>query len=322
MKHKKDEQVNRSKATEAAVVAAIPTTTAVIATTTTTKPTSPKTPPAKAKRATSTPPATKTIAHPSASKLPGTNIPAKTPMRSSLRENGITATRTTLRSSSVPPTSPRDRKPMRMSLRENDRATTASSADMARGLMSLPQIERVPSDSSFKRMRPREQSINRITLRSPPKQEQPRRLSRDSDSSSEIWVRNQSSSIFGRFKRKETMDRPAQVTAESRFQDSSDEDDELAPPRQEVGRAYGDTESLPPASPTFRKRGSFSHFFARATSRGSDVVPPPEIQPGATTTEVAADGGHGRSKSGSIISKRTGKEKRFQGLRKLFRIKE
>jgi hypothetical protein len=121
------------------------------------------------------------------------------------------------------------------------------------------------------------------------------------------------------------VDRPApavQVTAGSRFQDSSDEDDELDPPRRGVGKAYGDTESLPPASPTFRKRGSFSQFIARATSRGSDVVPPPEVQPGVTTTEVATDGGHRRSKSGGVISKRTGNEKRFQGLRKLFKIKE
>jgi len=32
--------------------------------------------------------------------------------------------------------------------------------------------------------------------------------------------------------------------------------------------------------------------------------------------------GRSKSSSGSIVSKRTGKEKRFQGLRKLFRIHE
>ena len=222
-----DKQANGSKATTAAAISAIRTTAAAnAATSTTNSKKSPKSP-MKDKRATSTPPATKTIVQPSISKLPETNIPARTRMRSSLRENGITATRTTLRSSSVPRTSPRYRKPMRMSLRENDRATSAASADMARGLMSLPQIERVPSDSSFKRIKPREQSLNRMTLRSPPKEEiSPRRFRRDSDSSSEILVRDRLSSIFGRFRWNGSAAPATQVIGGSEFQDSSDEDDE------------------------------------------------------------------------------------------------
>jgi hypothetical protein len=105
------------------------------------------------------------------------------------------------------------------------------------------------------------------------------------------------------------------------FPDSSDEDD-VALPYRGVGRAYVETESARPMSPTLRKQGSFSQFFARATSRGSIVVPPPIAQSGASTTEVSVDGGHRQSKGGRVYSKRTGEEKRFQGLRKLFRIKE
>ena len=108
---------------------------------------------------------TKTVRASSVPKPPGAVLPTKSPMKLSLRENGTTAPRTTLRSSSVPPTSTirardasRGRKPMRMSLRTDNERTTgiSSSADMARGLMSLPQIERIPSDSSFKRLKRRE----------------------------------------------------------------------------------------------------------------------------------------------------------------------
>jgi hypothetical protein len=108
----------------------------------------------------------------------------------------------------------------------------------------------------------------------------------------------------------------------------------LVPPARGIGRAYEDTESLPPASPTVKKRSSFSQLFrrssARPTSRDSATAPVEPTVATTTTTTVPNDvvdgevGGHRRTKSvsGSIVSKRTGKEKRFQGLRKLFRIKE
>ena len=222
---------------------------------------------------------------------------------------------------------------MRMSLRANERGASATSADMARGLMSLPMVERVPSDSSFKRLKPRGESANMTTLRSPPQQKEVKtmRRRRDSDSSDEVFVaggRRRSSSIFGRFGggggrgRQESIDVTAavpatsRVTAGSRFADSSD-DEELAPPPRGIGRAYEDTESLPP-SPGVRKRSSFSQLFKRG-GRKDSLEPVP-----ATAMSDPVGDGHRRSTSGSetIVSKRTGKEKRFQGLRKLFRIKE
>jgi hypothetical protein len=229
-----------------------------------------------------------------------------------------------------------------MSLRANDRIASATSADMARGLMSLPLVERVPSDSSFRRLKARDKNATRTTLRSPPQQKEtkPVRRRRDSDSSDEIFVpggRRRSSSIFGRFgggvggrARKGSIDAAgvapttSRVTAGSRFADSSD-DEELAPPPRGIGRAYEDTESLPP-SPGVRKRSSFSQLFRRGgrtdSLEGGGVVGPTGREGSQGTTGVVADG-HKRSASGgTIVSKRTGKQKRFQGLRKLFRIKE
>ena len=158
---------------------------------------------------------------------------------------------------------------------------------------------------------------------------------RDSDSSDEIFVpggRRRSSSIFGRFGgggrgRKGSIDgapTTSRVTAGSRFADSSD-DEELAPPPRGIGRAYEDTESLPP-SPGVRKRSSFSQLFRRGgrtdSLDGGGVVVPTGREGSQGSTGVVADG-HKRSASGeTIVSKRTGKQKRFQGLRKLFRIKE
>jgi len=87
----------------------------------------------------------------------------------------------------------------------------------------------------------------------------------------------------------------------------------VAPPRG-IGRAYEDTESLP--SPTVKKGMSITNLFRRGVG-GS--------RPNSRDAEdpVVADVSERRlSKSGSIVSGRTGKEKRFQGLRKLFRIKE
>jgi hypothetical protein len=310
------------------------------------------------------------VTKPPTSPSTGTTIPIGSPVKSS--QNGIVAPvnsvpaksapmKSSLRSSSVPPTSPtsppRERKPMRTSMRA-DRTTSATSADMARGLMSLPRIERVPSDSSFKRLKPRgnrDESVARTTLRGPvvaperePARTTLRKGRRDSDSSDEIMMggRGRASSFLGRFRRRESsIDQPLSTTrgpiVGSRFDDSSDDDDELVPPARGIGRAYEDTESLPPASPTVKKRSSFSQMFrrsnARPTSKGS--VTAPVVPTIATTTTplpaplpataVANDidgeaGGHRRTKSvsGSIVSKRTGKEKRFQGLRKLFRIKE
>ena len=87
----------------------------------------------------------------------------------------------------------------------------------------------------------------------------------------------------------------------------------------------GYTESLP-ASPTVKKRSSFSQLFKRHARRDSKVSSISEMPLGDTASAMApttdAQSGHQRSKSASIFSKRTGKEKRFQGLRKLFRIKE
>lgn len=121
------------------------------------------------------------------------------------------------------------------------------------------------------------------------------------------------------------------VTPGSRFLDSSDDDDDddggLAPPRRGIGRQFGDaTESLPASSPAVHKRTPFSQLFSRTTKegrKGSDVNAI-EAPPGSASGEGEGDedGGPRRSSSGSIVSKRTGKEKRFQGLRKLFRIKE
>ena len=252
--------------------------------------------------------------------------------------------KTSLRASSVPPstspTSPlspdspgRERKRMPMSLRANDRETKTASADMARGLMSLPALERVPSDSSFKRLKPRDQNVNRTTLRRPPKQEvETKRLRRDSDSSDDIFVpgsRRRSSSIFGRLGkgRRHSIDTPAAtaslVTTGSRFADSSD-DEELTPPPRGVGRAYEDTES-PPPRPIVSKLSSFPPLFRRGGGRKDDLEPMAVVVQGSPGTRaVDGMGEHRRSTSESetILSKRTGKEKRFQGLRKLFRIKE
>jgi len=248
---------------------------------------------------------------------------SKAPMKTSLRQNingtaNVSDNKSPPRSSSVPPTSTTaltasERKPMRMSLRATDQTTSMSSEAMARGLMSLPRLERVPSDSSFKRLRPRDSSAMRSTLRSPPEAEA-RHRRQLSDSSSEIGRPGKTSSIFGRFKRRESIDQAPVAHAPivgSRFRDSSDEDDELLPPPRGIGRAYEDTVSLP--SPSLKKRSSFSQFFRRGSLK-------PDGDSGAVADEVKKE--HRRSESGSIVSKRTGKEKRFQGLRRLFRIKE
>jgi hypothetical protein len=321
---------------------------------------SPKTPRAQSMPPSRSQPMKTTTKTGTMSLSPGTIIPSGKPPttqgRTTLRQNGPSPStnpttkpkpkpiKTSLRASSVPPTSPtsplsptvspsaRERKPMRMSLRANDRVAGATSADMARGLMSLPMVERVPSDSSFKRLKPRGQTTTRTTLRTPPQQEtKPLRRRRDSDSSDEIFVpgvggRRRSSSIFGRFGggvvvrgRKGSVDTPvavpmtSHVTAGSRFADSSD-DEELAAPPRGIGRSYEDTESLPP-SPGVRKRSSFSQLFRRGGRKDS-------LEAGVVGPTGAVADGRRRSSSGTIVSKRTGKEKRFQGLRKLFRIKE
>lgn len=249
---------------------------------------------------------------------------SKAPMKTTLRQNingtaNVSAKKSTPRSSSVPPASPTalavpEAKPMRMSLRATDHTTTTSSEAMARGLMSLPRVERVPSDSSFKRLRPRNSSALRTTLRSPPEAEQ-RHRRQLSDSSSEIGRTGRASSIFGRFKRRESIDQAPATHVPivgSRFRDSSDEDDDLLPPTRGIGRTYEDTASLP--SPTLKKRSSFSQFFRRGSLK-------PDTDSGAVADEVKNE--RRRSSSGNIVvSKRTGKEKKFQGLRRLFRIKE
>ena len=93
-----------------------------------------------------------------------------------------------------------------------------------------------------------------------------------------------------------------------------------------TGLRTGYTESLPPSSPTVKKRSSFSQLFKRHGRKDSKFSIPETVGTSAVGTSVApsmvTDTGHQRSKSASIYSKRTGKEKRFQGLRKLFRIKE
>jgi hypothetical protein len=281
---------------------------------------------------------------PTAPKRPSSsNSPPKTPttprapgsvrnVRTSLRENGpstLSAPRTTLRSSSVPPLSspPHEKKVFRRSMR--DAAHTDEATEYARGLMALPALERIPSDSSFKRLRPRESSTIRMTLRDPKPEEPPPLRRRDSDSSSEVRIGyyKHSTSIFGRFKRKDSfIDQPpvaARVAAGSRFEDSDDDDDiDHPPPSRGIGGAYEDTESLP--SPRLRKRSSFSTFFrgGRMSRVGSDVSN--TGAPGASATDPTTL--HRRVSSSDdvdkIVSKRTGKEKRFPGLRKLFRIKE
>ena len=269
----------------------------------------------------------------------GTTIPLVVPLNPTLRQNGTP--KSASRPQSLPPAaSPsKDRKPMRMSMREG-----TTSADMAKGLMTVPRPERVPSDSSFKRLKPREESTMKTTMRDKP---QPRRIRRRSDSSSDLdrpSGRLRSGSIFGRFKaRRESIDRGdatrQEIVASSRFRDSSDEEEPLPPPppRSQIM----ETESLP-WSPKLRKRTSFSKFFGirrkeperRVTSQTvatiatvTEPVPAGPVRTDSMVTETAmgtnVDGsGHQRTRSGSIISKRTGKEKRFQGLRRLFRIKE
>ena len=106
----------------------------------------------------------------------------------------------------------------------------------------------------------------------------------------------------------------------SRFDDSSEDDEDLVPPMRGVGRTYADTDSLP--SPTLQKRRSFSQFFRRPTSGGSDGKGTEATVPVGVDVDGDVASGHRRTSSESILSKRTGKEKRFLGLRKLFRIKE
>ena len=248
-------------------------------------------------------------------------------MRTSLREDGPSTlrspARTTLISSPVLPLSPsptsppREKKVFRTSMRNNAQPNEATKS--AQGLMGLSVLERVPSDSSFKRLKPRESSVIRTTLRDP-KPEVHHLRRRNSDSSSEVRVghhRRRSSSLFARFKRKDSIDHvpvAARVAPGSRFGDS-DDDEELPLPGRGIGHAYEDTESLP--SPRLRKRSSITNFFWTRSRKGDDVwqLDPPEVSSG--------DLGHRRSSSGSnIVSQKTGKEKKFQGLRKLFRIRE
>jgi len=106
----------------------------------------------------------------------------------------------------------------------------------------------------------------------------------------------------------------ARVAPGSRFEDS-DDDEDLSFPGRGIGHGYYETESLP--SPRLRKRSSVTNFFWARSRKGSDVS---ELEPREMSS---SDLGHRRSSSESkIVSKKTGKEKRFQGLRKLFRIKE
>ena len=134
--------------------------------------------------------------------------------------------------------------------------------------------------------------------------------------------------FLGRFRRKESVDRRASgppVTEGSRFQDSSDDDgdDFILPPRG-IDGGFEHTESLPPTSPNvLRKRGSFSLVFRHGLRKPprNEANVAKGVVPGSDR-EGDVESGHQRSKSESVYSKRTGKEKRFQGLRKLFRIKE
>jgi hypothetical protein len=228
---------------------------------------------------------------------------------------------------------------------------------MARGLMSIPRIERTPSDSSFKRVKPKSDTGFAKTLRSPRNPElAPPRARRTSSSSDDIKIAHKSNNNKGRFLSKlrrgsNTEQSAKPVFVSSRFGDSSDEEDVvLARPSPAARRldssmtapvilsgsgftnvgggtsgvgVGGYTESLP-ASPTVKKRSSFSQLFKRHGRRDSKVSSISEMPLEDTTSAMATDAqsGHQRSKSASIFSKRTGKEKRFQGLRKLFRIKE
>jgi len=258
----------------------------------------------------------------------GTSTPrAPGSARTSLREDGRSTlsvpARTTLISSPVlplapsPTSPPREKKVFRTSMRNT--AQPNDTTKLAQGLMALPVLERVPSDSSFKRLKPREPSVIRMTLRDPKPEEHHLRR-RNSDSSSEVRIghhRRRSSSLFARFKRKDSIDQvpvATRVAPGSRFGDS-DDDEEWQLSGRGIGRAYEDTESLP--SPRLRKRSSVTNFFWARSRKGSDVrqLDPPETD--------SSDLGHRRSSSGSkIVSQKTGKEKRFQGLRKLFRITE
>jgi hypothetical protein len=101
----------------------------------------------------------------------------------------------------------------------------------------------------------------------------------------------------------------------------SSEDEEFVPAGRGIGRGYEDTE-LPTSTPKIRKRNNLAKFFlpVRKGSTSSKILP---VEAPATALIDAGDGhGNVKSSSGSIVSKRTGKEKRFQGLRKLFRIHE
>jgi hypothetical protein len=100
----------------------------------------------------------------------------------------------------------------------------------------------------------------------------------------------------------------------SRFDYSSDES-ELMAPRRGIGRDFEDAGSEPP-TPSVKKRNSFSQMFRRGISRASTRD---------STLEPASSGINDMEAAqhrSSIGSKASGKEKRFQGLRKLFRIRE
>lgn len=227
---------------------------------------------------------------------------SRRPVPTSTRENGTNPPKgkNTTRPLSIPPVSTiqRDRKPMRLSLRGDEAEA------MARGRMALHTIERVPSDSSFKRLKPRDTPAIRTTLRSPPVE--PHRTYRRR-SSSDSDLAPEPGSIFGRWKRRESIEpvTPTRVTGGSRFVDS-DSDQELVLPSRGIGRTYEDVESLP--SPRLKKKTMISNPFRRQETKDENAE---------------ADGEEQRKgKRASIVSLRTGKEKRFPGLRRLFRIKE
>lgn len=269
------------------------------------------------------------------SEAPSTTISTRHLMKSTLRENG-TATRVPLRSP-IPQTSraspvSQTRKPMRMSLRQDDYSTIATSTNMARGLMSLPRLERVPSDSSFKRLKRRDSSGPRTplqSLRAGPTQEPRNALSkrRDSDSSSDIVSggRGPASLVLGLFKRRAILDQSNIVTTGSRFQDSSDDDDGHVPTHFRTGSMYSDTEPSP-SSPVARRRASFTQLFRRRPTSSQGEGPPAMVpaMPPVDDGDNANVGKAGRrlSKIRDVYSKGTGKEKRFEGLQRLFRIKE
>ena len=227
---------------------------------------------------------------------------------------------------------------------------------MARGLMSLPMIDRVPSDSSFKRLKPYDDGIRsklrrgtpqresfavRTTLRPPPAEThslvrttlRQEKLKKRGDSVTSGEEVRRPSSIFGMWRRRDSVEVTSPLHYPlhgSRLQDSSDDDDSYVMPSRLIGRQI-DSDSI--SSSTHKKLVSVSKIFRRRPTRRPDddtAAPVPAIPDEAVARDMnTADDDdranhqeHRQSKSESILSQRSGKEKRFKRLRRLFRIKE